>query len=95
MVDDDPFATVRAGAETKRYVLFLAGAPAARPQLPVRNEKEGCEVIALRGLDLFVLSRPLKGGRYGSPYAWVERDLDVVATARNWNTVTKLASLTR
>jgi uncharacterized protein (DUF1697 family) len=73
----------------------MAHAPRARPRIPVRNEKEACEIIAMRGLDLFVLSRPLKGGRYGSPYAWVERDLDVTATARNWNTVSKLAALTR
>ena len=89
----DPFGHL--SADAKSYVLFLAGAPAARPNIPFRSEKEACEVIGMRGLDLFIASFPKKNGRHGFPNNWVEKDLGVVSTARNWNTVSKLADLTR
>jgi len=45
--------------------------------------------------DLLIVSRRKPNGMYGFPNSWVEKELGVVATARNWSTVAKLAELTR
>jgi len=45
--------------------------------------------------DVLIVSRRKPNGMYGFPNNWIERELGVVATARNWSTVTKLAELTR
>jgi hypothetical protein len=36
-----------------------------------------------------------KGGMFGFPNALVERELDVPATSRNWNTVRRILALLR
>ena len=92
----DPFRAIPAGADVRRHVLFLDAAPAKRPRLPLFDEDEACELIALHGRDAFVVGhRKKKGLYYGFPNNWVERDLGVTSTTRGWNTVEKLAALLR
>ena len=46
----------------------------------------------VKDLEAFSLSREVKG-RYGFPNNFIEKELGVPATTRNWNTVCKVAAL--
>ena len=52
--------------------------------------KEGLEAIAITAREVFVVSRRKKNGFYGFPNNFIEKELDVSATTRNWSTVTKI-----
>lgn len=93
MVKSDPFRDVPAGRTVKLYVCFLESMPEKAPELPLINEKEGLEIFLLNCLDLFVISRELQNGRYGFPNNFVEKELGVNSTARNWNTIQKMVKL--
>lgn len=88
-----PFAGVDAPAIVKRYILFLAGAPARRPRLPVTHAAEQLDLVHVAGRDCWVVSRRKPSGMYGFPGIFVEAQLGVASTARSWSTVTKLAEL--
>lgn len=90
LVESAPFAEIPAKADVKRYVAFLAGPPRSRPKLPLVADEDGLDLLALRGEDVLVLSRPIGDGHYGFPNALVEKLYGVPATTRNWNTVVKL-----
>jgi uncharacterized protein (DUF1697 family) len=86
-----PFASKKPGADSKLYVAFIQAAPSKKGKIPMMYEKEGIEVFDAKGrrLELYLISRPVNG-KYGMPYVNIERDLDVVATMRNWNTIKKI-----
>ena len=84
-----PFARSGAAADEKRYVSFLERPPTEPLSLPVRSEKDGLELFAVEGRQAYCLSRPVKG-RYGFPNTFVEKELGLVATTRNWSTVEKM-----
>ena len=88
-----PFAGVDAPAIVKRYILFLAGAPARRPRLPVTQASEELDLVHVAGRDCWVVSRRKPSGMYGFPGIFVEAQLGVASTARSWSTVTKLVGL--
>lgn len=89
-----PFKSVASDPKVKLYVAMLLEKPTKTPKLPWAFPKEGVEVIAVKGLEVFVISRPLKNGRmYGFPNLAIEKELGVPATSRNWNTVTKIVAL--
>jgi uncharacterized protein (DUF1697 family) len=70
----------------------LAASPAAGAPEQLATTYSGPEKIALRGADLYVYYA--EGvGRSKLTNALIERRLGVKGTARNWNTVTKLAAL--
>ena len=79
----------------KLYVAFLAGRTFRRPALPLISEKEALEVVSIVGRDAFVVSRRKKNGMYGFPNNFIEQQLGVAATTRNWATVTKIVELCR
>jgi uncharacterized protein (DUF1697 family) len=73
-------------------VMFLDARPAAAAMQSLRDAYAGPERMELHGTELYI--------RYGSDMgrskltnAFIERKLGVAGTARNWNTVTKLAEL--
>lgn len=88
-----PFAGVDAPAIIKRYILFLADAPARRPRLPVTHAREALDLVHVAARDCWVVSRRKPSGMYGFPSLFVEDVLGVASTARSWSTVTKLAAL--
>jgi uncharacterized protein (DUF1697 family) len=94
LVAADPFGDLASDESAKFYVAFMDRPPSPTPKLPLVIPKEGIEITGLRGTDLFVVSRPKPNGMYGFPNLFVER-LGVLATTRNWNTVVKLAALSR
>lgn len=92
LVKAAPFGNVRAGADVKLYVAFLLREPGRRPRLPLASPKEGLEVVAVKGLEAFVVSRRIRG-RFGFPNLLIEKELGVPATTRNMTTVGKMAEL--
>ena len=95
LIAADPFGDHASDGKAKLYVAFLDREPASAPPLPHADLKEACEIIGITGRDVFIVSRPKpRGLAYGFPTFFVER-LGVVCTARNWNTVVRLAAFAR
>jgi uncharacterized protein (DUF1697 family) len=95
IIKADPFKGIDVQGDLKLYVTFLKDKPARKPRLPLIVEKDGLEIINVRGNDIFVVSRPVGKGRYGVPNLFFEKEFGIPATTRNWNTVRKiLAKLT-
>ncbi|MCK9422738.1 MAG: DUF1697 domain-containing protein [Bacteroidales bacterium] len=91
-VRNDPFMSVSTNLPVKYYVCFLEKIPEHLPELPLRNEKEGLEVIMIRGANVYIVSHEVKG-RYGFPNNFIEKELGLLSTARNWNTVQKITGI--
>ena len=95
LVTAEPFGLLAADRSIKLYVAFVLKKPQARPVFPLSLPKEALEAIGAGKNDVLIVSRRKPNGMYGFPNNWIEKALGVVATARNWSTVTKLAELTR
>jgi uncharacterized protein (DUF1697 family) len=96
LVDAAPFGTLVNDRSSKLYVAFLLEKTKAKPVFPLAQPKEALEAIGMAKSDILIVSRPKPAGMmYGFPANWIERELGVVATVRNWSTVTTLAGLTR
>jgi uncharacterized protein (DUF1697 family) len=78
--------------QIKRYVVFLAARPRKTPAFPLRSAKEALEAFAIKNREVFVLSRRKANGFFGFPNEFIEKELGVAATSRNWNTVTKITA---
>ncbi len=90
MIELDPFKNIPADKKTKLYVCFAHDEIKSKPKLPIISEKEACEIIAIEGKELFVVSREIKNGRYGFPNIFIEKELAKYSTTRNWNTICKM-----
>jgi len=90
MVKSDPFGKLKDDKKIKLYVCFMDALPEGEITLPVILDNEGLELISLKGQDAFVVSRPVNGS-YGFPNNIIEKKLKVTSTARNWNTIMKIA----
>ena len=90
-----PFNTLERNATLKLCVTFLADKPRVRPKLPLRSSKEAVDAIAMTDRDVFIVSRRKANGFYGFPNAFIEKELGVLATSRNWSTVTQVAEFAR
>ncbi len=90
MVEEEPFKRVEADQDVMLFVTFLSSEPPAAPKLPLTSEKENVEVIALQGRAAFIVSRRKKNGMFGFPNNFIEKQLGVSGTTRNWTTVKKL-----
>jgi len=93
LVKHSPFGALPGNCAVKLYVGFLASRPRAKPELPVRIPKEALELIAIGTQEAYVVSRRKKNGFYGFPNKFVEAELGVPATSRNWSTVTRIVAL--
>jgi len=92
IVDLNPFAALATGDAAKPYVTFVRTPLSPALALPLISPNHDVEVFAGTEHELFSLSRQ-HNGRYGFPNLFIEEALGVVATTRNWNTVSKVASL--
>ena len=95
LVDSAPFGTLIQDRAIKLYVAFALEKGKGTPTFPLSFPKEELEAIGTLRNDVLIVSRRKSNGMYGFPNNWIEKELGVVATARNWSTVTKLAELTR
>lgn len=93
IVRRSPFGDLPGNRSLKLYVVFLARKPCTLPQLPIRSRKEALEILAIRGHEAYVVSRRKKNGFYGFPNNFIEAELGVPATSRNWSTVSRIVAL--
>jgi len=90
IVKRNPFKTVKTNADTVPYVVFLSEEPQRTPKLPLISITENLDVFAVRDRVAFVVARRKQNGRGGFPNKFVEKELGVPGTTRNWNTVNKI-----
>jgi len=95
LVKANPFKALGSAPNTKRYVTFLSGPPEKKPRFPVVSAKEALEAVAMKNLDVFIVSGRKKNGFYGFPNNFIEKELGVSGTTRNWSTVIKIVELAR
>jgi len=88
-VKRNPFRKIKAGADVMLFVVFLSDDPKTRPRLPLISTTESLEVFEVRDRAAFIVSRRKKNGWFGFPNKFVEIELGVSGTARNWTTVNK------
>jgi uncharacterized protein (DUF1697 family) len=85
-----PFKSLEAEPGIKLYVVFLFQRPRSKPRFPLLSSKEALEAIAMSNREVFIVSRRKKNGFYGFPNNFIEKELRVPATTRNWSTLTKI-----
>ncbi len=90
LVDADPFAAVDPEADVKLYVALLANAPRPQPTYPLVDRKEKLRVFAGEKNDVYIVSGRKENGFYGFPNNFIEKELGVPATSRNWNTIKRI-----
>lgn len=88
----NPFTREAAAEPRKTAVAFLEAPPASAALAALEAAHRGPERLALQGRELY-LFYPEGFGRSKLTHGLIERHLEVAATARNWNTVTKIAAL--
>lgn len=89
-----PFKDFQNESGIKLYVVFFSEKPVAKPKLPI-SAKEALETIALGNREAFIISRRKPSGMFGFPNDFIAKELGVMATTRNWSTVTKLVEFAR
>ncbi len=89
IVKNNPFKQVEPG-DVMICVVFLFDEPARRPKLPIISTTDKLELIAIRDRAAFVVARRKKTGWFGFPNNFVEKQLGVTATTRQWSTLRKL-----
>ena len=92
VVSHDPLR--RWADQHKHYhVVFLTGKPAAAKLREIDEQRYLPERFAVRGREIYAWW-PNGAHRAKLTHSFFEKRLDLRATARNWNTVEKLADLT-
>ena len=89
MVRSDPFNGRKETEDMKLYVSFLLSEPDRKIPVPYISEKDGIEVISASAREAFIISRRIMG-RSSFPNQWIEKELKVPATTRNWNTIARI-----
>ena len=87
LVKRNPFKHIEVDSGVMLFVSFLASEPANPPRLPLRSDAENLHFIAIRERAVFTVARRKKNGWFGFPNLFIEKQLGVDATTRNWSTV--------
>lgn len=95
IVKSAPFQRLENDPVIKFYVAFLGGKPRTKLKLPLISDQEALEVIGYEKREVFIVSRRKPSGFFGFPNNFIEKELGVSATSRNWSTVTKVAAFAR
>jgi uncharacterized protein (DUF1697 family) len=95
LVKSDPFKTHAPERSAKLYVTFLSHKPQSKISFPLVSNAEALEAIAMKNLEVFIISRRRKNGFYGFPNNFIEKELRTSGTTRNWSTLTKIVDLVR
>jgi len=90
LVRRDPFKKIKTGAEAMLFVVFLSAEPQRKPKLPLVSKTENLECFAVKDRAAFIVSHLKKNGWFGFPNKFVEKELGVLGTTRNWSTVNKI-----
>jgi uncharacterized protein (DUF1697 family) len=94
IVARNPFPAMARDDPSHLVVVFLKGEPDAAAIEALRAKIKGPEEVAAGPACLYA-SYPVDIGHSKLTAALIERALKLRGTARNWNTVTKMAELTR
>jgi uncharacterized protein (DUF1697 family) len=87
-----PFASRRDLEPSKILVTFLAAEPGPEAYATLLSLRSHPEELHLKGRELYIYF-PDGVGRSRLPWSSVERLLKTTGTARNWNSVTKIAAI--
>ncbi len=90
LVTRNPFKRYAASKNVMLCVVFLADAPKTRPKLPLVSHTENLEVFEVADLTACVVLRRKKTGWFGFPNNFVEKQLGVLGTTRQWRTVIRI-----
>jgi uncharacterized protein (DUF1697 family) len=94
IVRRNPFKKTKADADQALFVVFLSDEPRQNPKVPLTSITENLEVLEVTDRVAFIVLRRKKNGTFGFPNKFVEKELGVLGTTRNWNTVTKILKVT-
>ncbi len=95
IVKRNPFKTSKPGDDVVMFVTFLSAEPEHKPSLPLQSSRENLEVLAIKDRAAFTLVRRKRTGRFGYPNNFIEKELVVSATTRNWTTIEKIVALAK
>lgn len=90
LVKRNPFKKYEASKDVMLCVVFLADEPETRPKMPLASITENLEVVEVADRAAFVIMRRKKNGWFGFPNNFVEKQLSVTGTTRQWSTVIKI-----
>ena len=93
LIKQNPFKKKKNTGDAKFYVLFLHREIPGSISLPAVRKKDACEIIRKSPKEIFIVSYPLKSGRYGFPVNLTEKKLGTSYTGRNWNTICKIIEM--
>lgn len=91
LIEKDPFKQIAPG-DVMLCVVFLFDKPERKVKLPIISINEKLELIAIDDRAAYVVARRKKTGWFGFPNNFVEKQLGVTATTRQWSTIKKLAA---
>jgi uncharacterized protein (DUF1697 family) len=90
IINRNPFRKYEASKDLMLCVVFLAEEPKTRPKLPLVSVTDNLEVMEIADRTASVVARRKKTGWFGFPNNFVEKQLSVSGTTRQWRTVKKL-----
>jgi uncharacterized protein (DUF1697 family) len=91
----EPFKEYERQRGLKLYIAFLDKPSPSAAAFPIRSAKERLHAIAQEGREVFIVSGRKPSGFYGFPNNFIEKELGVRATTRNWSTIKKIVALVR
>jgi uncharacterized protein (DUF1697 family) len=86
----DPFKRIEPG-DVMLCVVFFVDEPTKSPKLPIKST-DNLELIAIHDRAAFVVARRKQNGWFGFPNGFVEKQLGVTATTRQWSTIKKFVA---
>jgi uncharacterized protein (DUF1697 family) len=92
LLKHDLFKRVRAGSEVMLLVTFLKNG-VKNLKLPLESEKENLKVLAVNDRAAFTIARRKKTGWFGFPNNFIEKELGMAATTRQWRTIEKVVAV--
>jgi uncharacterized protein (DUF1697 family) len=92
IIANNPFREEAKRDPSHLLVVFLKRAPSAKEAEKVQAAVTGPEIVSINGREVYIVY-PTGIGRSRVTNAFVERKLGTRGTARNWNTILKLASM--
>ncbi len=90
----NPFQKIKPSPDVKNYVAFLYAKPKGPVKIPKAPAGETWEILRVMDREVYITTRKKKDGHNGFPNNFIEKDLGVPATTRNWNTVAKIVKST-
>ncbi|HEU5048544.1 MAG TPA: DUF1697 domain-containing protein [Rickettsiales bacterium] len=91
LVATDPFASIDPKSVYACCASFLPANPATLPKPPFESKRKDVQVLHIHNADVLSICHKI-GNTPGSPNAFLEKQLNVPATTRNWNTIVRLVS---